>query len=254
VGTPLRHRGIVALLDEDPDLGAGIPPAELEVARRRTIVGTIDVDRPTWDPDEVSSLAEPGWLGLMLLDGLILRRVDVGRRAACELFGRGDLLRPWDTDGEYDPLPISVRWMVLRPTRMAVLDGAFLQRTAHWPQINSRIVSRVAQRARYLTLIQAVTHLPRAHARLLLLFWLLAERWGRVSPEGVRVTLPVTHDVLAMLIGSQRPTATLALQRLSRADLVIREPPDRWLLTRRAIDTLGRPESLALIEDLRAKP
>ncbi len=245
----IRHRGIVALLDEDPDLAEGVPETELDAARRQAIVALVEIDPPSWDPTELRDQVGPGWLGLMVLDGLILRRVDAGPRAACEILGRGDLLRPWDADGDYDPLAITVAWLVLRPARLAVLDAAFVLRTARWPAINSRIVSRVAQRARYLALAQSVTHLPRAHARLLLLFWLLAERWGTVSPEGVHVTLPVTHDVLAMLVGAQRPTVTLALQKLSRAELVLREPPDRWLLTGRAIEMLARPESLALLEE-----
>jgi len=74
-------------------------------------------------------------------------------------------------------------------------------RIARWPTISSQLVSRIAQRARYLTLTQAVTHLPRAYARLLILFWLLAERWGRVGPAGVYVTLPLTHEVLAVIDG-----------------------------------------------------
>ena len=119
----------------------------------------------------------------------------------------------------------------------------------HWPTITSRLVSRVAQRARYLTLTQAVTHLPRAYVRLLILFWLLAERWGRVGTEGVYVTLPLTHEVLAMLIGAHRPTVTIALQRLTRAGFLIRERSDRWLLTNSAIETLEHPESMALVVD-----
>ena len=94
-----------------------------------------------------------------------------------------------------------------------------------------------------------MTHLPRAYARLLILFWLLAERWGRVARDGVHVTLPLTHEVLAMLVGAHRPTVTIALQRLTRAGLLTRERPDRWLLTNRAIEYLGEPESVELIDD-----
>src|SRR4029077_1973547 len=137
------------------------------------------------------------------------------KRSACELFGPSDLIRPWDTDGAYDPLPISVSWPVLKRTRLAALATVCVLRTARWPTIISRIVSRVVQRARYLTLTQAVTHLPRADVRLLILFWLLAERWGTVGTEGVYVTLPLTHEVLSTLIGAHRPTVTIALQRLT---------------------------------------
>ena len=189
-----------------------------------------------------------GWLGLYVISGLMIRCVAVGKRNACELFGPGDLLRPWDADGEYDPLPIGVTWHILATTELAELDSAFVQRISPWPSITSHIVSRVAQRARYLTLTQAVTTLPRANARLLILFWLLAERWGRVGVDGVRITLPLTHHLLAMLIGAQRPTVTIALQRLAQAGLLKRLTSDQWLLTTLAIDRLSEPESLALID------
>ena len=246
---PPDPRHTVALLDADPDLAIGVPPDEAQLARSRAVAAVMELEPPSWDTAPLAARAQAGWLGLFVLDGLLLRRVVVGKRPACELFGPTDLIRPWDTDGEYDPLPISVDWLVLKRTRLAVLDTAFVLRVARWPTITSRLVSRVAQRARYLTLTQAVTHLPRAYVRLLILFWLLAERWGRVGTEGVYVTLPLTHEVLAMLIGAHRPTVTIALQRLTRAGFLIRERSDRWLLTNSAIETLKHPESMALALD-----
>jgi CRP-like cAMP-binding protein len=246
---PLEPRHVVALLDADPDLAIGLPPGEAEAARSRAIAGVMEIEPPAWNTEAVVARAEPGWLGLYVLDGLLLRRVEVGKRSACELFGPTDLIRPWDTDGEYDPLPIAVSWLVLKHSRLAVLDTAFLLRIARWPTITSRMVSRVAQRARYLTLTHAVTHLPRAYVRLLILFWLLAERWGTVGTDGVYVTLPLTHEVLAMLIGAHRPTVTIALQRLTRAGYLIRVSSDRWLLTNSAIETLEHPESMGLVVD-----
>ena len=245
----LDPRHVVALLDADPDLAIGVPADQFDAARSRAVAAVMELEPPSWDTEPITARAEAGWLGLFVLDGLLLRRVEVGKRSACELFGPTDLIRPWDTDGEYDPLPISVTWLVLKRTRLAVLDTGFVLRIARWPTISSRIVSRVAQRARYLTLTQAVTHLPRAYVRLLILFWLLAERWGRVGTEGVYVTLPLTHEVLAMLIGAHRPTVTIALQRLTRAGFLIRERSDRWLLTNSAIETLEHPESMGLVVD-----
>lgn len=242
-------RHTVALLEADPDLGMGVPAEELTLARGRAVANVLDLEPPSWDTRAIAERAEEGWLGLFVLDGLLLRRVEVGKRSACELFGPTDLIRPWDSDSEYDPLPITVSWMVLKRSRLAVLDTAFMLRIARWPTISSRLVSRIAQRARYLTLTQAVTHLPRAYARLLILFWLLAERWGKVGTAGVYVTLPLTHEVLAMLIGAHRPTVTIALQRLTRAGFLIRERSDRWLLTNSAIETLAHPERLGLAVD-----
>lgn len=235
----------VVVLDADPDLAAGLSEDDARAASRRAVAAVIEVEPPGWDTGAVRASARGGWLGLLVIDGLLIRRVTVGKRAACELFGPTDLVRPWDTDGEYAPLSISVDWLVLKHTRLAVLDTAFVLRIAPWPSISSRIVSRVAQRARHLALTAAVTHLPRADSRLLILFWLLAERWGTVGPDGVHVSLPLTHEVLAMLIGAQRPTVTVALQRLTRGGLLLREQADRWLLTNRAIESLSHPESLS---------
>jgi DNA-binding transcriptional ArsR family regulator len=69
-----------------------------------------------------------------------------------------------------------------------------------------------------------------------------------VNPRGISVTLPITHDLLAMLVGVRRPTVTLALQRLSRAKLIVRERSDRWLLTKQAMELLDDPDRLELVE------
>jgi CRP/FNR family cyclic AMP-dependent transcriptional regulator len=240
-----RH-DLVSLLDEDPDLAAGLNARERELAERHAIAGAVTLQPPEWDTSGLTCESKRGWLGLFVVEGMLLRRVTIGRRFACELAGPGDLIRPWDTDGDYAPLPISISWRVLAPTRLAVLDARFAARTARWSQITANITGRAAQRARSLALMGALSHLPRAYERLLILFRLLAERWGRVCPDGIRLELPVTHEVLAMLIGTQRPTVTLALRRLGVAGLLLREGRDRWLLTHAAIDSLGTPETLDL--------
>lgn len=245
----LERRRVIALLDADPDLAAGVEQSEIAAARRAAIAPLLELQPPSWDPGQLRSLATDDWLGVFVVDGVLIRRVRVVGRAGCELFGGGDMVRPWDADDVYDPLPVEVDWLVLRPARLAILDGAFARRVARWPSISARIAGRLAHRARYLSLTQAVTHIPRAHVRLLLLFWLFAERWGRMGRDGVRVTLPLTHEVLAMLAGAHRPTITIALQRLSRAGLLIRERSDCWLLTRLALERLAEPDVLHLDDD-----
>jgi hypothetical protein len=162
----------------------------------------------------------------------------VGDAPACELFAAGDLVRPWDADGEYDPLSIAVAWRVFEPTRLAVLDDRFAARVSPWPSIGAQLLGRVARRARYLSLANAVTHMPRVQDRLLLSFWLLAERWGKVGHDGVRISLPLTHEVLAMLIGARRPSVTVATRQLGDAGLLKRPTRDQWLLTHEAVDRL----------------
>lgn len=236
---------VVALLEADPDLSVDLSGSELAQAQRHAVARVIGLSPPRWDPQELVAHARPAWLGLFVLDGLLLRRVTVGNRSACELFGAGEVVRPWDTDGSHEPLVISVDWTVLEPTHLALLDTAFMMRIGRWPALTSRIVSRLAQRGRHLTLTHAITHLPRADSRLLILFWLLAERWGRVGRDGVRVTLPLSHEVLAMLVGVHRPTVTTALRRLGEDGLLVREGSGRWLMTKAAIAALEHPETLA---------
>lgn len=248
-GGPVPRTGnSVCVLDVDPDLAATLDPAHLRVARTRARAMVITCEGPGWDPSDVCRAARPGWLGLLLIEGLMIRLVTVGSRTACELFGPGDVIRPWDADGEYAPLPIDLAWRVPRRARLAVLDTRFAAQIAAFPTIVGTLMSRVATRARSLALSHAVSHLPRVDSRLLILFWLLAERWGTVSSDGIRITLPLTHEVLAVLVGVRRPTVTLALQRLARADLLVRESRDRWLLTQSAQQHLRQPESLMLVD------
>jgi hypothetical protein len=116
------QRGTVALLDADPDLANGLEPVERDEAGARAVATVIEIDSARWDPIAIAPEGREDWLGLLLLDGLMIRQVTVGKRSACELFGPGDVIRPWDAGADYDPLAIAVAWLVLEPTRLAVLD------------------------------------------------------------------------------------------------------------------------------------
>jgi len=70
----------------------------------------------------------------------------------------------------------------------------------------------------------------RIDARLLLMMWRLADRWGRVTSDGVVVPLRLTHGWLAHLVGAQRPSVTTALGNLAGAGRVERLDDGSWLL------------------------
>jgi len=244
---------VVDLLSIDPDLGSALDPHDLERARVHARVRVVrisgSVKGPGWDPQPVRQFATPQWLGLLVVNGLMMRCVSVGPRSACELFGPGDLVRPWDADGEYEPLSIELQWRILSGVELAVLDEAFAMRTREWPSITSRLMGRIATRARTLALTQAISHLNRADSRVIFFFWLLAERWGVVTPSGITIELPLTHEVIAMLVGVRRPTATIAINRLGSDGLLLRPKRHHWLLTREAIDFLRGPASLKSLEN-----
>jgi hypothetical protein len=228
------------VLDLDPDLAKGVPATEHDHARQRAVALVLELGASHWHSLDFSAITGSGSLGLYVADGLLLRRITIASRASGELFGPGDILRPWDSEVEqYAPLTIAIDWLVLKPARLAVLDQDFARRIARWPGISTAITERAAERAGRLALRTAIAHLTHADMRLLLIFWLLATRWGTVTTDGIRVKLPLTHEILAMLVGHQRPTVTLGLQKLAQRGLLIRRSSDDWLLTAKALQALN---------------
>jgi CRP-like cAMP-binding protein len=165
----------------------------------------------------------------LVLEGLLIRRVGIEGRFGAELLGEGDLLRPWQSNGETAVLPLQTVWMVLEPTRMAVLDNQFVTRLAEYPELAPAFVARAMQRTRNLAVNMAIVHQARVDVRLLMLLWHLAGRWGRVRSDSTMLPLRLTHAVLADLVAARRPTVTSALSDLARRGLV-RSSGDNWLL------------------------
>lgn len=229
-----RPRGarpaITRILSEDPDLLAGLAPDRAAEAEQRVLARVVALPRGAWAPSELPGQGR-GHLGLLLLDGLVLRRTRLCERQSAELLGAGDLLRPWqEHDGAYASLALAVTWEVLQPARLAVLDGEFAQAIAPWPEIMSELIGRALQRSRVLAAHLTLRQHPRLDLALLLLFWRLADRWGRVEPEGLVVALDLTQEVLGELVGAQRASVCVALGRLSGEGLIVRRADGWWLL------------------------
>jgi CRP/FNR family cyclic AMP-dependent transcriptional regulator len=217
----------VRLIDVDPELADRLTPAESDRARRHLVVSVRHLATGRWTPEAAAPGSAP--LGLLVLDGLLLRDLDLGRRSSTEVLGAGDLVRPWDTDGEIDELPVAVRWSVLQDVRLAVLDERFLQVVVRFPPIVDALFVRGLRRQRSLSLRLVVNQLVRLDDRLLLVMWGLADRWGRVTRDGILVPVPLTHSALARLVGARRPSVTSALGDLVRENLIERTD-DGWLL------------------------
>jgi hypothetical protein len=94
---------------------------------------------------------------------------------------------------------------VLSHTRVAVLDRSFMLRCSRWPEVTAALFARLSERALRLATHQAISQLTRVDRRLLALFWHLAERWGKMSRDGVVVPLALTHRILGQLVGARRP-------------------------------------------------
>lgn len=230
-------RGAVAPLssvppfEEFPELLEGVSPEHAATARSvRARVAVLD--RGPWEPPALRATGHSHF-GFLILDGALLRRVRLGGRSAGELLGSGDLVQPWVHESPFDSIVAEPGWEVLDRARLAVLDSRFAARAAPYPEIAAALITRATERARMLAFQHVASHIPGLDGRLLALMWAFADRWGRVTPEGIVIGLRLTHATLAELAGASRPSVSTALGRLARAGSLTRTPTG-WLLSREA--------------------
>ena len=214
-------------LREDGELAEAIEPAHRARAADALQAQEVDVPTGAWAGDPVK--IEDG-IGLLVLEGVLVHRVGIGERFGAELLGEGDVLRSLRAEDETSPLRLAKSWLVLEPTRLAVLDARFVRELARFPPLAGRLFARTVLRTRQLAINMAIVHQARVDVRLHMLLWHLAGRWGRVRSDGIVVPLRLTHATLAELVAARRPTVTSALSELARAGL-LRPVQDGWLLS-----------------------
>jgi CRP/FNR family transcriptional regulator, cyclic AMP receptor protein len=225
----------VALLRVDPGLRRAIPPDEVAFAERVVIAPRRDLEPGQWSPaTSTDDSARP--LGALLLSGVVTHEVTLAGRCNAELFGPGDVFRPWSA-GE-SVLPCTTRWTTTGAA-IAVIDERFLTAARRWPGLTAAIHERLADQADRAALRTAIVALPRVGQRVLAVFWQLAERWGVVRPDGVVIGLALTHAVIGQLVGAQRPTVSLALQELADDGLLRRTGPSAWTLSHASLGALA---------------
>jgi hypothetical protein len=225
-------RGRAYVLDEDADLAELVPEPRRAAARHASQAAVMEVSAGLWDARQDADLARHGY-GLLVLEGVLIRRVGYAGRYGAELLADGDLLRPWEFDGD-DTIGYETGWRVLTRTRMAVLDLSWTERMGRYPAVGPALAGRALVRSRRLAAMMAIAQQPRLDDRLWMLFWELADRHGRVHPDGVHVDLPLTHEVLSHLAAARRPSVSSALTKLAgqgrlwrngRGWVLVGEPP-----------------------------
>jgi CRP/FNR family cyclic AMP-dependent transcriptional regulator len=219
----------IRVLDREPDLAESLSEAEFAAARPCVVAPLIAYRRGPWRPAE-SSFDGDGCLGLLVIEGLLVRRVTVGQRTCAELLGPGDLLAPWLRVGPGASIATEVSWEVEQAARLAVLDREFVRTAARWPPLMAAAARRAVLRAHWLAFHLAVCHMRRVDDRVLLVLWHFADRWGRMTPRGAELDLPLTHSLLAAVVGAYRPSVTVALRALSQAGRIERRARSHWLL------------------------
>jgi CRP/FNR family transcriptional regulator, cyclic AMP receptor protein len=213
------------VLEEDPDLAEVVPENRRQAAIETCRAPLLRFDSGPWRPP--TSLGYEV-MGMLVLDGMMIRKIAVGSRFAVVLFGAGDLLRPWHTTTVVGA-SIPTQWVVSAPTQVAMLDANFTRQLAEYPELAAALVQRVIEINREMSVNMAIASHTRVDARLHMLMWQMAGRWGRMRSDGVLLPLKLTHQLLGDLVAARRPTVTTALSELSERGL-IQQRDDGWLL------------------------
>jgi CRP/FNR family transcriptional regulator, cyclic AMP receptor protein len=216
---------VFQLLDCDPRLAEGLSAEERAMAARSLPVQAAVLKKGRWDPGP--GPPEPGQLGFLVCQGLLVRRVEVDRGRSVELLGRGDLLRPWQEDASSFCL---ASWEVLEATTLVVLGPAVSRGLGGWPAITSNLMERAVTRSRASTAAAAISSIVGLEERLLILLWHLAERWGEPAGKGIRIPIGLPHRLLAELVGARRPSVTTALAGLQEEGRLASASNGRWVL------------------------
>jgi CRP/FNR family transcriptional regulator, cyclic AMP receptor protein len=232
------------VLDADPDLGAAISGDQWDAAAAAALAPAFEFERGPWrftpPPDRIS-------LGALVITGMLVVQIDAGIRSHAELLGPGDVISPWVGLGDDLATLSSVNASVAARLRIALLDGRFAARTARWPEISAALIQRLIVRSRRLSLQAAINSIPRIDERLELTLWELANRFGRVTRDGIALSLPLTHSQLAGMLAAQRPSVSTALGRLQTHERVVHTGRHTWLLPGeppQALSSLARQSGL----------
>ncbi|HEY1365719.1 MAG TPA: Crp/Fnr family transcriptional regulator [Gaiellaceae bacterium] len=154
---------------------------------------------------------------LVVEDGLVLVtsvRPAATRRMIVALAGPGSFLLPLAPGERLGPLIDSSITAVQADAyaRLLALPGAARA-------IAEGLALELRERQDSLAQFSSVRHVERVREKLLQ----LARSHGRVSADGIRLDLPLTHELVGEMVGSARETVTWAFGQLAREGFLRRE-------------------------------
>jgi CRP/FNR family transcriptional regulator, cyclic AMP receptor protein len=226
----------VRVLEWEPELGLRVPAEQIAQARKELVASVGHLERGLWEPPT----DQGGRLGFLMLEGLVARNLILAGTTCTDLVGEGDVLQPALAVRDDNLVPYHVQWQVLEPCTVAVLDDTFARLLGRWPSVMSALLERAVRRILRMSIHQALLQLSPLETRLLVLFWHLAERWGKVTPAGVNLRLRLSHEVLGHLVGAQRASVTTALRHIGESGRLARRTDGTWLLRGSPPDELDR--------------
>jgi CRP/FNR family transcriptional regulator, cyclic AMP receptor protein len=224
---------IASLVATLPEIAAVIPSEERDLAERALTASVISA----CDEDLADSLAAHAGsaFDFLVIEGVVLKETTLAGRMALELLGPGDVLAPPLTVVRQIESRAVSRYVAHGPASLAALDMRFRAAARRWPALAELLYERLGRQTHRASMHLAMLHLPRVEDRLIALFADLAERFGRMTADGMLIDLPLTHDVIGQLVGSRRSTVTLALQRLADEQVLDRRDDGRWTLAPHAV-------------------
>lgn len=230
---PRRPLPSVGLLEALPEILATIPTEDRALAARALMMPRL-VAR---NVDLAHTLAHEDANGFdfLVVEGVVLKETRLSNRAALELLGPGDVLGPpLNAIHQIESRAVS-RYLAHGEVSLAELGSRFRQAARRWPGLSDVLLDRLARQTHQASMHLAMLHLPRIEDRIIALFSDLAERFGQMTPEGATIDLDLTHEVIGRLVGSRRPTVTLAMQSLAANGTLVRRSDGRWALDSTAI-------------------
>jgi CRP-like cAMP-binding protein len=198
--SPRSSAGVLA------ELGGGA--VEVAGQSASVVLTRGEVWRSTRDHDAALVAVEEGFVLISADTRHGTRRVGpVGRRIVVATGQRGVLLVPPGSGERLEALTMS---------RITIISGDSLRFLLGRPSVAEAIcaafVEALQERQATIRNCAYVRHSERVLEKLLQ----LARTYGRVVPGGVRIDFPLTHQLLADMVGSARETVSLALSDLAR--------------------------------------
>jgi CRP/FNR family transcriptional regulator, cyclic AMP receptor protein len=225
--------GTIRLLQYLPDLAADLETGQVAAASRRLTVPAIELG-PGCCETVPPVTGRP--FGLLVAEGLLAREVRLGDRTSTSLYGPGDVLDLRTDEGS--SLAAGARLVCPEVAVIAMLDDRVLVAMREWPRMIARLFAVAMRQLERSDINAAIGRLERVEDRLLGLFWLLADRWGRRGPDGIAIEHPLTHEAIGRLIGARRPTVSLGLRALYEQGALHRRADGTWLLSPDSLDRL----------------
>lgn len=219
-------------------------------ARRHVIAETYTIERSEPLPEALIAPSGRPPLGCLVLEGFIAQLVEFGVRRGRIVLGPGDVFCPWERGSCPAPIPDDESWLAMSQARLALLDLHFEAVCSQLPGVTAELMSRGLQATRSLALHRALSQLPSLQERLLVLLWHFADRWGKVTTNGVVIPLRLPHRTLAELVAASRPSVTNALNGLRQGGHLSRERGAIWHLHGHPPARVGeaqRPRAVAAV-------